>query len=279
MEYKFGFYIRLPGFLTLLRGGNEILLRRALYFIFHGRSPACDYFPEVNAMKKGIDTVRSVITWILLIFSIAIMVFTFVSVKVFDKNDRSIFGYKAFVVLSDSMKATDFEAGDVAVVKEVDPSTLKEGDIISFVSRDSASYGETITHKIRRLTITAEGDPGFVTYGTSTDTDDQTVVDYYSVVGKYQFRIPKVGRFFNFLKTVPGYICCILIPFMLFILLQGISTVKAFRQYKKEQSDAIQAERDELAAEKKRTEEMMAEIKALREQLGGSDAPGNEDKE
>ena len=66
---------------------------------------------------------------------------------------------------------------------------------------------------------------------------------------------------------------------MLFILLQGISTVKAFRQYKKEQSDAIQAERDELAAEKKRTEEMMAEIKALREQLGGSDAPGNEDKE
>ena len=35
--------------------------------------------------------------------------------------DRSLFGYKAFIVLSDSMKATDFDAGDLVLVKEVDP--------------------------------------------------------------------------------------------------------------------------------------------------------------
>lgn len=224
-------------------------------------------------MKKAFGVIRTVITWVLLIFSVSIMLFTFISVSALGKNNRSIFGYKAFIVLSDSMKATDFEAGDVVVVKEVDPSTLKAGDIITFTSRDSASYGETITHKIRRLTKTADGDPGFVTYGTTTNTDDSTVVDYYNVEGKYQFRLPKVGRFFNFLKTVPGYICCILIPFLLFIIVQGINTVKAFKNYKKEQADAIQAEKDELAAEKKKTEEMMAELEALKAQIKGSAEP------
>ncbi len=230
-------------------------------------------------MKKTLGVIKSVVTWLLLIFSVGIMLFTFISVATLNKNSRSIFGYKAFIVLSDSMKATDFEAGDVVIVKEVDPSTLKEGDIITFVSRDSASFGQTVTHKIRKLTKTAEGEPGFVTYGTTTDTDDPTIVDYYNVEGKYRFRLPKVGRFFNFLKTVPGYICCILLPFLLFIAVQGVKTVKAFRSYRNEQAQALQAEKDELAAEKKRTEEMMAEIEALKAQISGSAAADKESKE
>ncbi len=230
-------------------------------------------------MKKQTGVVRSVITWIILIFAVAMMLFTFISVSVFNRNDRSIAGYKAFVVLSDSMKATDFEAGDVVVIKEVDPSTLKAGDIITFTSRDSSSFGETITHKIRRLAETAEGEPGFVTYGTSSGTDDLTVVDYFSVEGKYLFRIPKVGRFFNFIKTVPGYVCCILIPFLLFIAIQGVNIIRALKGYRKEQADELQAQRDELAAEKKRTEDMLAELETLRAQLSGSSGAGKPDDE
>ena len=227
-------------------------------------------------MKSVFGIIRTVLTWVLLVFSVSVMLFTFVSVSIFDKNDRSVFGYKAFIVLSDSMKATDFEAGDVVVVKEVDPATLREGDIISFISKNSASFGETVTHKIRKAGTTAHGDPGFVTYGTTTDTDDEEVVDYYAIEGKYQFRIPKVGRFFNFIKTVPGYICCILIPFVLFIIAQAVNTLKAFRLYKQEQAEALQAEKDELAAEKKRSEEMMAEIEALKAQLNSNSAGDKE---
>lgn len=229
-------------------------------------------------MKKTADVIRTVITWILLVFSVAIMLFTFISVSTFNKNNRSIFGYKFFVVLSDSMKATDFEAGDLVVVKEVDPSTLREGDIITFISKSSSSYGETITHKIRRSTTTDSGEPGFVTYGTTTNTDDPTIVEYYSVEGKYQFSIPKIGKFFNFLKTIPGYICCILIPFLLFIAVQGANTVRAFKNYKKEQADALQAEKDELAAEKKRAEEMRAELEALKAQINNGVTPYDGDK-
>ncbi len=130
----------------------------------------------------------------------------------FDRADRSLFGYKAFIVLSDSMSATDFDAGDLVLVKEVDPAVLQAGDIISYQSTNTENYGEVVTHKIRELTTDAQGNPGFITYGTTTDTNDENIVTYSFVLGKYQTRLPGVGRFFQFLKTTPGYIVCIFTP-------------------------------------------------------------------
>ena len=113
------------------------------------------------------------------------------------------------------------------------------GDIITFVSQNEGSFGQTVTHKIRRKTTDEQGNPGFITYGTSNNTDDKAVVTYPYVVGKYQRRIPKIGGFFQFLKTVPGYIVCILIPFSSLIVLQCINSVKLFNQYKSVQMRLI----------------------------------------
>ena len=136
-------------------------------------------------MKKAWNILSNALVWIIVVITVAMMVFTIVSVNTFDRNDREIFGYKAFIVLSDSMSATDFDAGDLVLVKEVDPTTLKEGDIIAFTSQNQENYGKTVTHKIRRLTRDANGDPGFVTYGTTTDTDDDAVVTFPFILGKY----------------------------------------------------------------------------------------------
>lgn len=146
---------------------------------------------------KVLNVIRSVLAWIMVVIAVCMMIFTVVSVLTFDRADRNLFGYKAFIVLSDSMSKTDFDAGDLVLVKEVDPSTLKEGDIIAYSSQNEENYGATVTHKIRRLTTDANGNPGFVTYGTTTDTDDETVVTYPFVLGKYQKHIPKVGTFFR----------------------------------------------------------------------------------
>ena len=184
---------------------------------------------------KALNIIRSIFVWLMVALAVFMMIFTIVSVSTFDRADRNLFGYKAFIVLSDSMSKTDFSAGDLVLVKEVDPSTLKEGDIIAYTSQNTSNYGETVTHKIRKRTTDANGEPGFVTYGTTTDTDDETIVTYPYVLGKYQGRIPKVGTFFQFLKSTPGYIVCILIPFLLLILLEGIRCIRLFRKYKAEQ--------------------------------------------
>lgn len=216
---------------------------------------------------KALNIIKKVVVWLIVAIAACMMVFTIVSVSTFDRADRNLFGYKAFIVLSDSMSKTDFSAGDLVLVKEVDPSTLQEGDIIAYTSQNTANYGETVTHKIRRLTTDANGEAGFVTYGTTTDTDDETVVTYPYVLGKYSSSIPKVGAFFQFIKSTPGYIVCILIPFLCLILIEGLRCIRLFRKYKGEQQAELQAERDKIEADRAETQRMMQELLAMKAQM------------
>lgn len=231
-------------------------------------------------MKKALHILKNILVWLVVAIAVLMMVFTVVSVTTFDRNDRSLFGYKAFIVKSDSMKATDFAAGDLILSKEVDPATLQVGDIISFQSTNTENYGEVVTHKIRELTTAEDGSPGFITYGTTTGTNDESIVTYSLVLGKYRTKLPGVGRFFGFLKTTPGYIVCIFLPFLLLILVQGMNSIRLFKQYKREQLAEIEAQREqekaEMAAERERLEaerlqsqQLMAELMKLKSELSG----------
>ena len=220
-------------------------------------------------MKIILNAAKTVFLWLVILTAVFMMVFTIVSVNTFDRNDRDIFGFRCYIVLSDSMSATDFDAGDLVLVKKVDPTTLKEGDIIAYQSQNSENYGATVTHKIRAKAVDANGNPGFITYGTTTGVDDETIVTYPFILGKYQAALPGVGTFFQFLKTPQGYIVCILIPFLLLILYQGLNCVKIFKMYKSEQMAELQAEKDALEAQKKQSEAMMAQLLAMQQQLTG----------
>ena len=218
-------------------------------------------------MKKALNIIKNTFVWLMVLLAVSMMIFTVISCTTFNRNDRSLFGYKMYIVNSESMAATDFNAGALIFVKEVDPSTLGEGDIITFMSQDTDSFGETITHKIRKLTTDAEGNPGFITYGTTTDTDDETIVTYPYVLGQYQSHIAGLGTFFNFLKTTPGYFVCIFTPFMLIILYEGIKFFNLFRRYKREQIEELQAEKEKIEVEKAENAKMLEELKALKAQL------------
>ncbi len=228
-------------------------------------------------MKRALNVIKSILVWALVALSVFMMIFTIVSVSTFDRNDRDLFGYRAYIVTTNSMSQSDknaedkvhFNAGDLIFVKYVDPSTLKAGDIITYQSQGGENFGETITHKIRKLTTDAEGNPGFITYGTNTGVDDEIVVTYPYILGKYQGKLPFAGYFFNFLRTTVGYIVCIFVPFSLLILYQGVKCIGLFRRYKKEQMEEMQAEKDKLAAEREENAKMLAELQALKAQLSG----------
>jgi signal peptidase len=224
-------------------------------------------------MKKALNIIKTVLVWLVVVTAVFMMVFTIVSVNTFNRNDRELFGYRCYVVLSDSMSATDFSAGDLVLVKRVDPTTLQEGDIIAYQSQNTENYGETVTHKIRAKTRDANGNPGFITYGTTTGVDDKAVVTFPFILGKYQTALPNVGTFFQFLKTPQGYLVCIFLPFLLLILYQGLNCVKIFKMYKAEQMEQLQAEKDELEAQRKKSEEMMERLLAMQKQMEGQ--PGD----
>lgn len=214
-------------------------------------------------MQEVLKKLFNIFVWIVVAFTVLVMIFTVVSVNTFNRNDRDIFGYKAYIVQSDSMSATDFDAGDLVLVKEVDPTTLKEGDIIAFISQNTHNPGETVTHKIK----TVFPNEGFITYGTTTGAVDEAMVTYPYVQGKYQLALPKVGYFFNYLKSPMGYVLFILLPCLLLIGYQGINCIRLFRRYKQEQMHMLEEEKLALAEERRRAEEMMEELTRLKAQL------------
>jgi signal peptidase I len=78
--------------------------------------------PGRNVLK----IVKNILVWLVVAAAVSMMIFTVISAVTFDRNDRDLFGFKAFIVRSDSMSATDFKAGDLILVKEVDPATLEK---------------------------------------------------------------------------------------------------------------------------------------------------------
>ena len=232
---------------------------------------------NTTTVKKALNITMKVIAGILVAFTVFMMVFTVVSVTTLDKNDRSIFGIKFYIVQTDSMSLSEnnkdmevhFDAGDIILAKNVEDKTaLQAGDIISFISANEVSYGETVTHMIREVRKTNEGKViGYVTYGTNTGTNDEALVQPEYVLGQYAGKLPGVGNFFAFVKSTPGYIVCILIPFLLLILYNGVNVIRLFRKYKKEQTAIMDAEKAEIAAERKQNEDMLRELQALKAQL------------
>ena len=100
---------------------------------------------------------------------------------------------------------------------------------------------------------------------------------YPYVLGKYSSHIPKVGAFFQFLKTTPGYIVCILVPFLLLILLEGIRCIRLFRKYKAEQRAELQAERDKIEADRAETQRLMQELLQMKAQMAQNEQKSAEE--
>ena len=232
--------------------------------------------------KKALSIATKVLVWIVIAVTVFMMAFTIFSTLTFDRNDRNLFGIRFYVVLTDSMSPSEnnkddkihFNAGDIVMIKNVeDPKALEPGQVIAFVSQNSVSFGETVTHMIREVRTTADGQVlGYVTYGTNTGTDDEALVEPSYVLGTYAGKLPKIGYFFDFLKTTPGYIVCILVPFLLLILWQGVNTIRLFKQYKREQVADIEEERAQIAKEREESAQMLRELQALKEQLAQQQA-------
>ena len=259
-------------------------------------------FKVNERVKKILNISLKVATWLLIAFTAFMVIFTVVSVSTLDKNDRSIFGTKFYIVKTDSMSKSEnnadldvhFNAGDIVLIKNVkDKTALNAGDIIAFLSTNSESYGETVTHMIREVEKDEDGRVlGYVTYGTNTGVNDEETVDPDYVIGKYAGKLVGVGNFFNYVRSGPGYVLCILVPFLLLIIYNGVSVFRLFRKYKSEQTALLEAERAEIVEERRKNEQMLLELQALKEQLSkqaederappvedaGSDSSANQDK-
>lgn len=207
------------------------------------------------SFRKVSNVVANVLTTVIFVAAVCFTVVVVATTLASGKGEVTFFGWKPYIVLSDSMQS-EFQVGDIAVSREVDPATLQPGDIVTFASIDPDSYGEIFTHKIREETE-HEGQPAFVTYGTTTGDNDAYPAPFSRVVGRYAFHVPKAGYVFEFFKSPMGYVVLVLVPFGILIGLQVRNFLRLLNEERRQRTLA-------LANGQRRVVEMQTEIDRLR---------------
>ena len=210
-------------------------------------------------------------------FTVAVLAITLTS----KDGTASIAGWKPYVVLSDSMQK-DFQVGDVVVTHAVDPADIRPGDIIAFSSIDPDANGQVFTHKVREAT-TYQGEPAFVTYGTTTGDNDAYPALASHVQGRFALLVPKAGYVFDFFKSPIGYVVLVLIPFSILIGLQVVNIVRMVREMQGADAANVADAMSELArresalvAERARADAMEAELVRLRASSAHAASHGRE---
>ena len=100
-----------------------------------------------------------------------------------------LLGYHMLTVDSGSMEP-NIPEDSLIFVKETDPSTLQEDDVITFTIDEN---GTLATHRIVLVQTTKRC---FITKGDANDIYD-VPVSWSNVVGKVEFSLPKIGAVFR----------------------------------------------------------------------------------
>lgn len=194
-------------------------------------------------MKK----ILSIIIWAILI--VVLFVNSVILISSFINKDEvpSFFGWKPFITLSGSMQS-EIYAGDLAVVKEIDTSELKAGDIIAFRQDDIV-----ITHRIINI-VEENGQKRFITKGDYNNFEDVYPVYEDMIEGKFMFKIAKLGNVAIFIQTPLGTAVALSIPLILFILIQ-VSGNKEKAKEKELEQEKMKKEIERLKEENKKLSE------------------------
>ena len=189
----------------------------------------------MSTLKKVGKVAVDVLIVLIFIISVILVVANITSDK---KNggQPNVFGYVISSVQSESMSGT-FEKGALVVGKMVDEDTvIAKDDIISFRQKVG---GVTIINTHRVVATEQVGNSTiYQTQGDNRevcpvpDTDWKTINDVTAV---YKFHIPGVGGFIDFLKEPLGFVICLVIPMLAFIVWQVYKLISIYLQSKKEQ--------------------------------------------
>ena len=148
-------------------------------------------------------------------FILCLILISFILLNIFSMNNKSLFGFRIYRVISGSMQPA-LQIGDVIIVKK--SNNYSERDIITY------SNGlTTITHR-----IIAINNDEVITKGDANEVDDKPI-NKEQIVGKFFFRISNFSLFSIILSKNVIYLIMIFLLVLIFLLVIGDRIIKNLR--------------------------------------------------
>lgn len=139
---------------------------------------------------KILSTVICIIILFFIVFNVTLIIESYIN----SNELPSFLGIKSFVIVSESMEPT-IMTNDVIFIVNTSKENLEVGDIISFRTGDYIN-----THRIIRIEE-QNGEEVYITKGDNNSNEDRTPVKFQDIEGKYLFRLPKLGKITEMLKS------------------------------------------------------------------------------
>lgn len=189
-------------------------------YIHEGSDTQLSNESTVNEAKKPSAGYR-VFSVIRTVFVYLLAAFIIVAAVLFASDrtpDKSLFGYRYYIVLTDSM-VPEFASGDMVFVKLRNADSINEGDIITF--NPSSSSDAYLTHRVTQKLTDYEGTgvTCFKTKGDANDSEDTFLIDESRVIGTVEFFVPKLGVVVRFIQLRWYFVVPLILLVILFFAL------------------------------------------------------------
>ena len=228
---------------------------------------------------KALKVIGNIFLWLFIIFAALMTVLALTSQNY--EGVPSIFGIMPTTIGSDSMSkpkdatGDEFKLSDGTTVKYAE---IKKGDwilneIVEGADKDALIVGDIITFKAdvdgdgkknelkthRIVSINRNTDMlTFNTKGDNNFINDSESVASYEVLSKYTgFKIPAAGAAIDFLQSSIGFLCCIVIPLIIFFLYELYRFILVVASRKKK----VLSDEEEEEIKKQAIEEYLAQQK------------------
>lgn len=130
-----------------------------------------------------------------------------------------LFGLNIFTVMSGSMEPS-YPVGALIYTKSVDPTTLKKGDVITFMNDETTIVTHRISEVVTETSPSGEETLKFRTKGDANKSADGRLVHYKNVIGTPIITIPFLGYLAYYLQRPPGvYIALIVSTFLISMII------------------------------------------------------------
>ena len=166
-----------------------------------------DVLPKEPMGKK----VKRIIINILLGLTISLVLFTIISVFFFNNKDAHFFGYKPYIISSESMEPI-YQKHCIVIIKKNTYDQVKEKDLIAFKAEKIG--GKPAFHRV--IEVTPEG---FVTKGDANQLQDEQVVNRDAFLGREVFHTNAIAKIFPLTQTTQGLILLIGTPVLLIAII------------------------------------------------------------
>lgn len=167
-------------------------------------------------MKKTVSSIVKVFG--IIVLSVFLMMVVFQRIN----PSGNFFGYKLFVIVSESMKPS-LDIGDVILTKERDPKEIKVKDVITYTGNTGNVKDKIVTHQVVNIQTETNEVTGKTRHIFWTQGTNNSVIDSYSVYEE-QIHGVVVHKFFfisiisRLIRTTLGLIIFVIFPLsMLFV--------------------------------------------------------------